>query len=101
MHYEPIRTVVNFEIGQYARTVTVPILADGPIEPCESVVLKLVLMAATGQPLSEAQLRSLFQSSGVTSYSQIAADAHDPGAWARAFLDRVRAVREGGPCPAT
>jgi hypothetical protein len=56
VHYVPVRTVVNFEVGQYERTVTVKILADGPIDECESVQLKLNLYAATGAPLGEARL---------------------------------------------
>ena len=56
VHYTPVRTVVNFEIGQYERIVTVPILADGPIDDCETVQLKLNLYAATGAPLGDARL---------------------------------------------
>lgn len=56
VHYKPIRVVVNFEIGQYERTVVVPILADGPIPECESVELGLNLYAATGELLSNARM---------------------------------------------
>ena len=56
VHYVPVRTVVNFDVGQYERTVTVKILADGPIDECESVQLKLNLYEATGAPLGDARL---------------------------------------------
>ena len=49
VHYKTIRTVVNFEIGQSERTLTVPILADGPIEECGQVVLKLNLYICHGR----------------------------------------------------
>ena len=56
VHYTPVRTVVNFEVGQYERIVTVKILADGPIEEFKSVQLALKLYQATGAPLGEARL---------------------------------------------
>ncbi|MGE3309237.1 MAG: Calx-beta domain-containing protein [Limisphaerales bacterium] len=56
VHYVPVRSVVNFDVGQYERTISVKILADGPIDECESVQLKLNLYAATGAPLGDARL---------------------------------------------
>lgn len=56
VHYTPVRTVVNFEVGQYERIVTVKILADGPIPEFKSVQLALKLYQATGAPLGEARL---------------------------------------------
>lgn len=51
------------------------------------------------EQLSEAQLDALFASSGVTGHDQIAADARDPRAWTNAFMAKVQAIREAGPCP--
>jgi hypothetical protein len=50
--------------------------------------------------LSNAQLRDLFESSGVTSYEQISARARDPREWVAVFRDKVRQIRDAGPCPA-
>jgi hypothetical protein len=51
------------------------------------------------EQLSAAQLRVLFDSSGVTSFDSVMGEARDAGAWTAVFLDKVRQVREGGPCP--
>lgn len=56
IHFEPIRTLVNFDVGQYERVVMIRIYADGPIPDGKSVQAALVLAAATGQPLGEARL---------------------------------------------
>jgi hypothetical protein len=50
------------------------------------------------EQLSAAQLHQLFASSGVTSFDSVMGEARDAGAWTAAFLDKVRQVREGGPC---
>jgi len=49
--------------------------------------------------LSVAQVRSLFTGSGVTQLNQVVAAAHDPDAWARAFMDKVEQIETAGPCP--
>ncbi len=56
VHYKPIRTVVNFDVGQYERVIMIPILADGPIADGKAVQLGLDLASATGQPLGQARL---------------------------------------------
>jgi hypothetical protein len=51
------------------------------------------------QQLSDNQLRTLFVSSGITSHEQLSARARDPSAWVAAFRDKVRQIRDAGPCP--
>jgi hypothetical protein len=51
------------------------------------------------EQLSHRQLRELFIASRVTSYDAIDGEGRDPDAWARAFEDKVREIRAGGPCP--
>jgi len=41
----------------------------------------------------------LFVASGVTSFPHVVAAAHQPSAWTDAFLDKVRQIEQGGPCP--
>ena len=49
--------------------------------------------------LTRAQLDALFVASGVTSFPHVVAAAHQPSAWTDAFLDKVRQIEQGGPCP--
>jgi len=51
------------------------------------------------QRLSVDQLRGLFAGSGAIDLNAVTAAAHDPDAWARAFLDKVAAIASAGPCP--
>jgi hypothetical protein len=51
------------------------------------------------EQLSHRQLRELFVASRITSYDSIDGAARDPDAWARVFEDKVREIRNGGPCP--
>jgi hypothetical protein len=50
------------------------------------------------EQLSRPQLVDLFTGAGVTRFDHLDAAARDPGAWAAAFEDKVRQIREGGPC---
>ena len=50
------------------------------------------------EQLSDRQLRDLFTSSGITTYEHLTAEGHDPSAWVRAFQEKVREIRDGGPC---
>ena len=50
------------------------------------------------EQLSEQQLIDLFTGSGITTYNHVSAAGRDARAWTDAFLDRVRQIREGGPC---
>jgi hypothetical protein len=49
--------------------------------------------------LSDQQLTDLFTASRITSYDQVTAAARGPRPWVEAFKDKVRQIREGGPCP--
>jgi hypothetical protein len=51
------------------------------------------------QQLSDAQLRDLFTSSGIITLDQVNAESRDAEAWVTAFKDRVKQIRDAGPCP--
>lgn len=51
------------------------------------------------QQLSDSQLRDLFESSGITRLDQVNAESRRVEAWIGAFKDRVKQIREAGPCP--
>jgi hypothetical protein len=51
--------------------------------------------------LTPAQLNTLFEAAGVTSFSHVLTEAHNPQAWTDAFLGKVDAIASGGPCPAS
>jgi hypothetical protein len=51
------------------------------------------------QQVSASQLRDLFEGSRVALFDGVTAEGRDAAAWARAFADKVRQVREAGPCP--
>jgi hypothetical protein len=59
---------------------------------------RLMLLGLLEQ-LSDQQLRDLFEGSRVTSHDQFSAEARRADAWVRVFRDKVRQIREGGPCP--
>lgn len=50
------------------------------------------------EQLSHEQLRQLFTASRITTYDQIDGDSRNPDAWVNVFEDKVREIREGGPC---
>jgi hypothetical protein len=50
--------------------------------------------------LSDDQLLALFRGSRVISHDQFSAEARRAEAWVSAFKDRVRQIRDAGPCPA-
>jgi len=58
---------------------------------------RLFLLSLLEQ-LSAAQLRDLFAGARVESSEGITAEGRQPAAWAAAFLDKVRQIREAGPC---
>ena len=58
-----------------------------------------VMLVGLLEQLSHRQLRDLFTASRVTSYDAIGSEQRDPDAWARVFEDKVRQLRDGGPCP--
>ncbi|HET7695916.1 MAG TPA: hypothetical protein VFK57_09435 [Vicinamibacterales bacterium] len=49
--------------------------------------------------LSAAQLNTLFEAAGVTTFSHVLTEAHQPQAWTDAFLAKVDAIASAGPCP--
>jgi hypothetical protein len=49
--------------------------------------------------LSPQQLNTLFESSGVSTFPHLLAAARQPQAWTDVFLDKVRQIEAGGPCP--
>lgn len=49
--------------------------------------------------LSAAQLNTLFESAGVTTFSHVLTEAHQPQAWTDTFLAKVNEIAQGGPCP--
>jgi hypothetical protein len=56
------------------------------------------LLLSLLEQLTAAQLRDLFASSQISSLDAIGGEGRSAGAWADAFADKVRQVREAGPC---
>ena len=50
------------------------------------------------ESLSQQQIVDLFTGSGITSYDHPTSAGRDPHAWGAAFADKVRQIREAGPC---
>jgi hypothetical protein len=61
---------------------------------------RLFLLSLLEQ-LSATQLRDLFAGARVDSSEGITAEGRQPSAWAAAFADKVRQIREAGPCGGT
>jgi hypothetical protein len=57
-----------------------------------------VFLLSLLEQLSPAQLLALFTGARVELSEGVSADGRKPSAWAAAFLDKVRQVREAGPC---
>ena len=51
------------------------------------------------EQLSGDQIAGLFTSSGATSFDGVTVEGRNPAAWATVFLDKVRQIRDAGPCP--
>jgi hypothetical protein len=58
-----------------------------------------VMLLGLLEQLSSEQLRTLFTASRVIDQDQIAAEARSAAAWTHAFEDKVRQIKEAGPCP--
>ncbi len=56
------------------------------------------MLAGLLDQLSDAQLADLFLAARFAEFDGVSAEARDPRAWAAVFREKVRAVREGGPC---
>jgi hypothetical protein len=50
------------------------------------------------EQLSQQQLVDLFTGSGITSFDHVNAAGRDARVWAAAFADKVKQIREAGPC---
>jgi hypothetical protein len=57
------------------------------------------MIAGLLEQLSTSQLTTLFTASRIVLYDEIDAEARDAAAWVRVFLDKVKQIREGAPCP--
>jgi hypothetical protein len=51
------------------------------------------------QKLTPAQLNTLFEAAGVTTFNHVLTEAHQPQAWTDAFLAKVAEIANAGPCP--
>ena len=51
------------------------------------------------EQLSDQQLRDLFEGSLMTQFDQFTAEARSASAWVNAFKDKVKQIRDAGPCP--
>ena len=51
------------------------------------------------EQLSDQQLRDLFEGSRITEFDQVSAAGRNAEVWVSAFKEKVRQIREGGPCP--
>jgi len=58
---------------------------------------RLFLLSLLEQ-LSASQLRDLFAGARVESSDGVTAEGRQPAAWAAAFVEKVRQIREAGPC---
>ena len=50
------------------------------------------------EQLSDQQVRDLFVGSRITAFDQVSGEGRHPDAWLRAFNDKVKQIREAGPC---
>jgi hypothetical protein len=51
------------------------------------------------EQLSTEQLTQLFTASRIVAYDHIVAEARSAAAWTRAFEDKVKQIKDAGPCP--
>ncbi len=57
-----------------------------------------LLLAGLLDQIADRQLTDLFTAARFVEFDGIIAEARNPRAWANAFREKVRAVKEGGPC---
>ena len=57
------------------------------------------MIAGLLEQLSPQQLEDLFTASGMVHYDTIAGEARSAAEWVKVFRGKVRALREGPPCP--
>lgn len=58
------------------------------------------LLLSLLEQLSDEQIRELFAAARVTRFDPLSADSRSPDAWLAACRDKIRQIREAGPCPA-
>ena len=51
------------------------------------------------EQLTPQQLSDLFAGSGVTAFDALSIEARSPDAWMKAMMDKIRQIRDAGPCP--
>jgi hypothetical protein len=51
------------------------------------------------EQVSQRQLETLFTTAGVTSFDSFNVDGRSARNWTRAFIDKIRQIRDAGPCP--
>jgi len=51
------------------------------------------------EQLSQRQLETLFTTARVTSFDSFNVDGRSARNWTRAFIDKIRQIRDAGPCP--
>ena len=51
------------------------------------------------EQLSGAQIEDLFTASRMTGYDAVSVESRNAKLWVRAFQDKIRQIREAGPCP--
>ena len=64
-------------------------------EPGRQFLLSLI------EQLSTDQITTLFTASRAITFEAVSAESRNASAWAGAFADKVRQIREAGPCPNT
>jgi hypothetical protein len=58
-----------------------------------------LMIAGLLEQVSTRQLEDLFTASGIVLYDALDGEARTASAWAKAFRDKTKAIREGPPCP--
>ena len=58
-----------------------------------------MLLLGLLEQLSSEQLKQLFTGSGITSFDALSAEARSPDAWAKVLQDKIRQIKDAGPCP--
>ena len=51
------------------------------------------------EQLTAAQIEALFTTSRATMFDGVTAEGRNASAWSKVFLDKVREIRDAGPCP--
>ena len=57
------------------------------------------LLLSLLEQLADTQIRDLFTAARVMRSNAASVESRDPGAWLAAFRDKIRQIRDAGPCP--